>query len=206
MNPTTREVFTSFLGRDRSVGEAAEALGRGIDAVLYRVRRLHAAGLLEVVDRVARRGRPIRRYRAPHDAWFIPFEVLPYADLEEAFLALTRSQAEQVARASAHWLVRRPWAGYHIGVDAAGRPWMTGAGAGGAPASIVGDVFASGRPPSGPGDHPLDASLELRLSHDDVRALNADLTALVATYLAREQPGGSPNRLLIVYSVPLDGP
>ena len=197
MDAATRDVFGCFLGRTRSVREAADALGRDLDAVLYRVRRLHAVGLLEVAAVQARAGRPIKRYRAVHDAWFVPFEALPYADLEETFLDLHAAHAARAARAAARWLARRSWAGYRIGVDATGRMWMRGA--------AEDDDAADAEPPrrlGGPGG-PMDAGNEMRLSPADARALQDDLTALVATYEGRAEDG-PPNWLLLVISVPLD--
>jgi hypothetical protein len=195
MDAPTREVFGCFLGHTRSVREAADVLGLDLDAVLYRVRRLHAAGLLEVAAVQPRAGRPIKRYRALHDAWFVPFEVLPYADLEETFLDLHGAHAARAARAAARWLARRPWAGYRIGVDEAGRMWMRGA-------SDDEPGATAPRPVGGLGG-PMDAGLELRLSADDARALNADLADLIARYEARAGEGPA-NRLLLVVSVPLD--
>ena len=129
MDETSRSVFGCVLGTDRSVREAADLLDRDLDAVLYRVKRLHAAGLLEVVAVVPRAGRAVRRYRAPHEAWFVPFEVLPYADLEEAFNALHVRTAARAARAAARWLVRSPWAGYLVERGEDGQVWMRGTGA-----------------------------------------------------------------------------
>ena len=197
MDAATRDVFGCFLGRTRSVREAADALGRDLDAVLYRVRRLHAVGLLEVAAVQARAGRPIKRYRAVHDAWFVPFEALPYADLEETFLDLHAAYAARAARAAARWLARRPWAGYRIGVDATGRMWMRGA--------AEDDAAAGAEPPrrlGGPGGL-MDAGNEMRLSPADALALHDDLVALVATYEGRAEEGPA-NWLLLVISVPLD--
>lgn len=199
MDETTRAVFGCFLGADRSVREAADHLGRDLDAVLYRVKRLHAAGLLEVVAVVPRAGRPVRRYRAPHDAWFVPFEVLPYADLEEAFLALHRGTATRAARAAARWLARSPWAGYLVERGEDGQVWLRGSGAethdGGAPVAPVGDATG-----------PLDATLDLRLTDAQASALNEELADLVARYAelgGAADDGAMANRLLQVISVPL---
>lgn len=196
MEATTREVFGCFLGRTRSVKEAADALGHDLDAVLYRVRRLVAVGLLEVAAIEPRAGRAIRRYRAAHDDWFVPFEALPYADLEETFLDMHAAHAARAARAAVRWLADRPWAGYRIGVDAAGRMWMRGA---------AGDDDVHGSDPPrmlGGLDGPMDASVDLRLSQEDARSLSADLAALVARYERLAQDGPA-NRLLFVVSVPL---
>ena len=202
MDAATREVFGCFLDRDHSVREAADLLERDLDAVLYRVRRLHAAGLLEVVAVQRRAGRPVRRYRAPHPLWFVPFEALPYADLEETFAAMARAQVDRAAHASAHWLARDPWAGYLIGRGADGQVWLRGTRE--APTS---DTSVEPDPAQlAHYDGPIDVALDLRLTRTQSAELTAELWALASKYaeLGVVPSGGAPNRLLFVMSVPLD--
>ena len=202
MDESAREVFGCFLGVDRSVREAADHLGRDLDAVLYRVKRLHAAGLLAVVAVVPRAGRAVRRYRAPHDSWFVPFEALPYADLEETFAALHRATVARAARAAARWLVRSPWAGYLVERGDDGQVWLRGSG----PGPYDGTLVA----PVGGATGPLDATLDLWLTAAQATALNDELADLVARYAelgraARDvvADAAPANRLLQVVSVPL---
>lgn len=201
LDEVTREVFGSFLDRDRSVREAADHLGRDLDAVLYRVRRLHEAGLLEVVAVQRRAGRPVRRYRAPHPLWFVPFEVLPHADLEETYGSLMRVHADRAARAAARWAARTPWAGYLVGIGADGQVWLRGTRE-----RPVGPTTAE--PPrdrSGDRAGPLDAALDLRLTQAQAADLNTELWALVAKYAALgAATAGAANRFLLVVSAPLD--
>ena len=100
-NEGFRTVLDTFIGRERSVAEAAHELRLGLDATLYRVRRLHRAGLLELRGMRPRGGRPVKLYRAVHEAWFVPFESLPHADLEETFLELHVAHARVIAKAAA---------------------------------------------------------------------------------------------------------
>jgi hypothetical protein len=202
LDAASREVFGCFLDRDRSVREAADLLERDLDAVLYRVKRLHAAGLLDVVAVQPRAGRAVRRYRAPHPLWFVPFEALPYADLEETFAAMGRAQVDRAAHASARWLARDPWAGYLIGRGADGQVWLRGTReAPTAATSAEPDPAQVGRD-----DGPLDVALDLRLTRAQCAALNAELWALASKYadLGAVPSGGGANRLLFVVSVPLD--
>ncbi len=202
MDATSREVFGCFLGRDLSVGEAADLLERDLDAVLYRVRRLHAAGLLDVVAVQRRAGRPVRRYRAPHPLWFVPFEALPYADLEETFASMAHAQIDRAARASARWLARDPWAGYLIGLGEDGQVWLRGTReAPTASTSAQPDPAQLARYGG-----PLDLGLDLRLTLEQTQALNAELFALVSKYaeLGAVPSGAGANRLLYVTSVPLE--
>ncbi len=93
-----------FLGRTRSIAAVAEELGRPLDAVRYRVRRLHEVGVLEVVGQRPRAGRPIRLYRTVADGFVVPFEATPFVDLEERILATMTAQARAFARSAAQLL------------------------------------------------------------------------------------------------------
>jgi len=189
-----RNVLDAFIGHERSVGEAAEALRQGLDATLYRVRRLHGAGLLIHSGTRARAGRPVKLYRAAHDTWFVPFEALPFADLEETFLELHLANARVMAKAAARALRDSGWAGYRIQRGDDGKLWMRGGRADGG--TYDGATDAAG---------PADAMVELRLTRDDAVRLNRDLVALVERYLALDRPEEGPaNRMLVVATVPLD--
>jgi DNA-binding Lrp family transcriptional regulator len=198
-----RDVLGVFLGRARSAREAADELGRDLDAVLYRVKRLQRAGLLVVVEERARGGRPIKVYRSAHDAWFVPFAALPYADVEETLTVLQVAQARRLARASARHLQRTTWAGFLLERREDGRVWMTGARDEGDAAERA----AGERPVPLAGAHggAMDALVELHLTTDEARSLNAELQSLVERYLATSADrGASANRLLALASVPLE--
>jgi len=189
-----RTVLDAFIGCERSVGEAAEALRLGLDATLYRVRRLHRAGLLVHAGTRPRAGRPVKLYRAAHDAWFVPFEMLPFADLEETFLELHLANARVMARAAARALRDSGWAGYRIQRGDDGKLWMRGGRVDG----VTYDGAADGAGPA-------DAMVELRLTRDAAVRLNRELVALVERYIALDRSEEGPaNRMLVVATVPLD--
>lgn len=188
-----RTVLGVFLGRERSVSEAARALCAGLDATLYRVRRLERAGLLEVASVQRRAGRAIKRYQAVHDAWFVPFEALPYADLEEAFLELHVAHARVVARAAARALRRSEWSGYRIERNDDGRLWMRGVRADGT--GFAGETDAGA----------TDAMIELRLAPEDALRLNRELVALLQRYTLLDRSSDGPvNRVVLFASVPVE--
>jgi hypothetical protein len=188
-----RTILDAFVGRERSVAEAAEAQRLGLDATLYRVRRLHRAGLLVHSGTRPRAGRPVKLYRAAHDAWFVPFEALPYADLEETFLELHVAHARALARAAARALRDSAWSGYRIERDDDGRLGMRGVRADGA--AFDGAAAAAGT---------TDAMVEIRLAPDDALRLNEELAALVQRYVALGRADeGPPNRAVLYASVPL---
>lgn len=83
-HPRTLRQLEPFLGRTRSVTEAAAASGDKPNTVLKRVRRFQAAGLLEQVGERARAGRPVKLYRAVAEVFFVPFEATSAESLEAA--------------------------------------------------------------------------------------------------------------------------
>jgi hypothetical protein len=75
------QYMVPFLGRERSMSEAATELDVTIGFLLPRVRRFVRLGLLEVTREAPRKGRPIRYYRAVGDEFFVPSDRLSVADL-----------------------------------------------------------------------------------------------------------------------------
>lgn len=103
-DPRALTYFEPFLARTRSVSEAAEELDCPLDRLYYRVRRFLGAGLLRVVEERPRAGRAIKRYRSVADAFVVPFEVTPYAELEERLRTLQRQDEEFIVRTTARLL------------------------------------------------------------------------------------------------------
>ena len=75
--------FEPFIAKEQSATAAAAEVGCALDTMLYRIKTLLGAGLLQVAKLEKRAGRPVKHYRSAHDAYFIPFEVTPFANLEE---------------------------------------------------------------------------------------------------------------------------
>jgi hypothetical protein len=87
-----------FLGEESSAADAARSLDVSLDVLLPRVRRFVDAGVLRQTGEVARKGRPIKLYRAIADEFFVPSSVIELSDaripdrhyetqMEAAFLA-----------------------------------------------------------------------------------------------------------------------
>ncbi len=91
-NPASFRFLEPFVAHERSVTAAAAEVGCSSDTMLYRVRTLLTAGLLQVSCLEKRAGRPIKHYRSVHDAYFIPFEVTPFAEVEERLTAHFRER------------------------------------------------------------------------------------------------------------------
>lgn len=103
-DPANFRFFEPFLARERSVAAAAEEVGCSLDTLLYRVGTFLKVGLLRVSRLEKRAGRPIKHYRSVSDAYFIPFEVTPYAGLEERLDAYYRERQKILVPAGARLL------------------------------------------------------------------------------------------------------
>ncbi len=174
VDPTTLRHLAPFLGRDRSVAEAARETGEKPNTTLRRVRRFADLGLLRVWREVPRAGRAIKRYRTVADVFFVPFEATGAESLETA-----------LAERDAYWerLLRRnvvrgrmealgTW-GTRIYRDARGRLQIQTA--------VRPDVNATTLDPTAPAVLSLwrDA---LMLDFEDAKALQREMFALVQRY------------------------
>jgi hypothetical protein len=174
VRPSGLRRLEPFMGAPRTVLEVAQASGEKPNTVLRRVQRLRALSLLEVADEQPRAGRAVRRYRASADVFFVPFEATGAADLEDA-----------LAERDAYWerLLRRhvvrarseamgTW-GTRIYRDVRGRIQVQTAVSPDANASMLDD----GMPAA------LSAWRDqVWLDHDDAKALQRELYAVVQRY------------------------
>jgi hypothetical protein len=126
-DPASFKYFEPFVARERSVKAAADELGCNLDTMLYRVKKFLEVGLLEVTRLEQRAGRPIRHYRSVADAFFVPFEVTPYAELEERLETHMQAQLSLLVKGIARSLRERRWSGQRIYRNAAGEVWREGA-------------------------------------------------------------------------------
>jgi hypothetical protein len=174
VRPSGLRRLEPFMGPPRSVVEVAQATGEKPNTVLRRVQRLLALSLLEVAEARPRAGRPVRRYRATADVFFVPFEATGAADLEDA-----------LAERDAYWerLLRRhvvrarseamgTW-GTRVYRDTRGRIQVQTAVSPDANASMLDDAMPAA----------LSAWRDqVWLDHDDAKALQRELYALVQRY------------------------
>lgn len=79
MDPLRRHLILSFVIRTRSISEVAQLSGLSLSLTHYHVQRLCRLGLLKVASVERRAGRPIRRYSACAEAFFVPDGLLPRA-------------------------------------------------------------------------------------------------------------------------------
>lgn len=71
------------MQRPTSLKEAADALEMPLNSLHYYVQKFLTLGLLEVTSVQKRGGRPIKRYKAAAEAFFVPFSAFDHADLHE---------------------------------------------------------------------------------------------------------------------------
>lgn len=99
MAPVTLRQLEPFLGREATVGQAAEASGDKPNTVLKRVQRFLELGLLRVVREEPRAGRARKVYRTSADVFFVPFEATSAESFEAA---LAEREAYWETRLRAH--------------------------------------------------------------------------------------------------------
>lgn len=185
-NPEARRRMAPFVGRERTTSEAAEILGISTQALTYWVKKFLASELLEQTRSEPRRGRPAQRYRATFEKAYVPFGVLPVETLE----ALVQEQDAPWQRLLAKNLVR-------VGRDAFAslHNWMLVVEPDGQGDLCIG--IASSTTDEAPlrqkllaADAPamLISTASFRLSFEDAKQLQAELSELIDRYRQKRGP------------------
>ncbi len=157
--PASKEFFKPFLAHERSAAEAAAIMRCSLNTMLYRIKTLLRAGLLEVVQEKQRKGRAVKIYRSAHDAYFIPFSVTPYATLEERLEVQAEPIFAGLIRSYAATLKQNERYGHHIFIGDNGAVWTS---------DLLPELTSAGLPTIY-----FDAYGSLR--EDDARALGQEL-------------------------------
>src|SRR5690606_5569036 len=125
--PDRLRLFRPFLARERTVSQVAGETRTDLNSVLYRVRQYLAAGLLRIVREERRPGRPVKVYRSVHDAYFIPYEVTPFATLEERMLEQMLPAMRERIRVQARQIAKYGRVGQSLFRDELGEVWFASA-------------------------------------------------------------------------------
>lgn len=124
-DPDRVRFLLPFLGRERTIGQAAAALGVTGNALLYRVRRMVEAGLLQVVAERPRAGRAIKVYRSIHDGYRVPMSAMHYDDLRHRVDTHGRRMIADLAAAYTAALLDAPHHDRVITRNRDGEVWTT---------------------------------------------------------------------------------
>lgn len=111
---TLARFFYPFVGKEKTVSQAAAEIGCKLNAMHYRVRTFVEAGLLRVVREEKRAGRPVKVYRAVADAFFVPFRLTSHATQQEGWLAHIEPVARRIAQSMVEQDLAREVAGQCI--------------------------------------------------------------------------------------------
>lgn len=76
-------LLEALMVQEWTVAQLAQACRLPLNAAHYRVRRLLRAGLVHETRQQARRGRPIRHYRATSERYLVPYHATPLNTVEE---------------------------------------------------------------------------------------------------------------------------
>lgn len=175
----TRRLLAPFALGKKSMKEASEALSIKLTTYYPYVKRFENAGLIEVVEVIARAGRSIKRYRTVADEFFIPhtlspllahFEEIQHVSHNTLLQAMSRAWLESTDETNA-WGFRfyvDPRIGFTaMGARSKGEPW---------------DLLSGERPIV------LPYWRKLKLSRDKARSMQRELQEVLERY-TEEQDG-----------------
>ncbi|GGK92503.1 hypothetical protein [Deinococcus radiotolerans] len=164
----TAQFLKPFMRSEQTVAAAARELGVPFKRLHHAVGRFVAAGLLTVTGQRARRGRPMTTYRAVSDTFEVDVAALSLTDRERTFGDgyWNRRVLDRMARAAHDVQV------IHVHLNDQG--------------SLV-IQHGPESPPAAPGALWQLRTATLRLTPQEVRDLQRDLEAVIATYSSREE-------------------
>jgi DNA-binding transcriptional ArsR family regulator len=187
-DPKTFRYFAPFIAQERSAKEAAEETKISIELMLYHIKNFLRVGLLEVKRTEARQGRSIKYYRAISDAFFLPLEVTPFADLEERLKADHEKRHELIIHNTARVLREVKGEGRRI-FRARNGKIMTESVAHSSSSDPLDD-------PTGPAA--INSDLGVRLTYQEAKALQQELYNIVKRY---QEPGQEGSRYLLAVTL-----
>jgi hypothetical protein len=127
-SPESLRFFEPFIARDCTISQAAKEVKCKVDTMLYRVNIFLKTGLLKVIETQARRGRSIKVYRSSEDAYYIPFEITPYEDVEAFFRKNRKANDDLLIPRFAKAIRQMGREGRIIYRDEKGEVWSSSAG------------------------------------------------------------------------------
>jgi hypothetical protein len=189
VEPSARRFLVPFIGRARTVSEVATELDVAVNAILYRVKRMMALGLVIVARTEPRRGRSVRYYRAASDTFFVPFDITTASSFEELFRTTLQGHHDALLRS-----VTRAWAAMQPQVT-----WgvlIAGSQKGIETFAVLPELQQEELPsffewlvgPEGPAL--WDNSYPLRLALEDAKVLQRELRDLQKRYAQRQTSRG----------------
>ncbi len=177
-DPVARGFLAPFIGAERSLTQAAQALQCSVQRLAYRVHQFQAAGLLHETRRQPRAGRPVRFYRAVADGFHVPFEYTPFEDLEAMMTRIYQPFDRQRNRVIARRALQQPQVGRRIYRDAVTGELNSESDNGP-------DVLLRAQRSASPGN---DVTLSLRLSDQDAQRFAQEFEDLYRRLEAARRP------------------
>lgn len=124
-DPTRVRFLRPFLARSATVAQVAHEMDVTPNALLYRVRRMVDAGLLQVVEERPRAGRAVKVYRSSHDGYRVPMSAMSYDDLRHRVDTYSQPILNDLARAYTAALRDAPHHDRVLARNTAGEVWGT---------------------------------------------------------------------------------
>src|SRR5262245_38674608 len=105
-DPERRRWLVPFMSGERTLADIGRELDVPVRAVLFRARLLVKPGLVRVVGKERRRGRPMKLYSAAAEGFDVPVTLVPGATLE-GLLALNEMPGQEALTRGLARAVRR---------------------------------------------------------------------------------------------------
>ncbi len=191
-DPDRVSYLAPFVGRERTLSEAAAELEVKPTKLLYRIQQLIEHGLIKVIRVENRGGRPSKIYRSTHDEFFLPFSTSSASTLEIFVHRWSDPWHSHFVRALARTLQEHtPGWGVRLARADDGSLIVE-------PSTAAGQDIDWNTP-----DAPVVRfgwNPDIWLDYDDAKSLQRDLVALAAQYAGR---GGRQRFLVRLAMVPL---
>jgi hypothetical protein len=204
-DPDSFRFFKPFIAQACTVSQAAKEVGCKVDTMLYRVKTFVEVGLLKVVETEHRRGRPIKVYRSSADAYFVPFAVTPFDDVEAAIKQNIQKDVDIIVHNLARVIRHSGRDGRHIFRDQRGEvSWVSGADASDAVlnlddlSELARNIYARERILG------ESASDELELTEEEAKAFLLEFYKSWRTYKNKKTAKSKKKYFLQFSFVPLD--
>lgn len=178
--PQSRFFFEPFLAQDRTISAAAREIECAVDALFYRVQKFVDAGLLVVTRVEPRAGKPIKHYRSNADAYYIPFDLTPFATLEEHLAGQMLDDNRTIVQSMANLLRKMGLEGRRLYRNSEGEVWSDAASDSHTPFQIGAENIAVA----------YDFSIRLSLDWEEAVELQQELHALYERYIQRASESG----------------
>ncbi|GEM46248.1 hypothetical protein [Deinococcus cellulosilyticus] len=102
VSPEGTRFFQPFLAQECTIKELTQLLGCTTLQAYRAVENMEKLGLIRLVGRIPRRGKPLKVYRSVADHVFVPFKYAPHHSFEDLMVSRDNTWRDQLFQGLAH--------------------------------------------------------------------------------------------------------